>query len=80
MNGGLLRHVLIRANTATTVFRANIAEDGGEVLLNYDFHQGEINDSGKAGVLPLPVLGRYTVNITNASPDDTFQIRFVVQE
>ena len=80
MAGGLLRQVLIRANTATTVFRADIGEDGGITVLNYDFHEGELNDTGGYGALPLPVAGRYTVNITNASANDTFSIRFIVQE
>lgn len=80
VRGGLLRQVIIRAATNTTVFRTNIEESGGIVVLNYGYHTGEINDTGTEGALPLPVLGPYTINITNASPDDTFNIRFLVQE
>lgn len=80
INGGLLRQVLIRANTATTVFRANLAEVSGITVLNYGYHNGEINDTGSSGALPLPVLGDYTLNITNASPNDLFNVRLIVQE
>ena len=80
VNGGLLRQVLIRANTATTVFRADLQEEGGTTVLNYSFHNGEINDTGLSGALPLPMYGRYTLNITNASPNDTFTVRLIIQE
>ena len=73
--------MLIRALTdSTTVFRADLTEQGGITVLNYGYHRGEINDTGKTGALPLPVLGNYNINITNASPDDTFSIRILVQE
>ena len=73
--------MLIRALTdTTTVFRADITESGGVAVLNYGYHRGEINDTGKTGALPLPVLGTYNINITNASPEDTFAIRVLVEE
>ena len=64
----------------TTVFRADLTEVGGIAVLNYGYHRGEINDTGKIGALPLPVLGNYTINIPNASPNDTFAIRILVEE
>ena len=80
VSGGLLRQVLIRAGTSSTIFRADITEDGGQAIVNYDFHEGEIKDGGKGGALPIPVLGKYIVNITNASRDDIFYVRFLVEE
>ena len=80
IRGGLLRQFLIRANTSTTVFRADLTEVGGIAVLNYGYHNGEINDTGDSGALPLPVLGDYTLNITNASPNDVFNIRLLVEE
>ena len=81
INGGLVRQVLIRALTDnSTIFKANITEVGGVKILDYGYHVGELNDTGVTGALPLPVLGNYNVNITNASPEDTFDIRVVVQE
>jgi len=81
MNGGLLRQVLVRALTSNTaIFQVSIAESGGITVLNYGYHTGELNDTGATGALPLPVSGAYTVSITNASPDDTFDIRLITEE
>lgn len=74
--GGLVNYLLIRANTASTVFRADLTDEDSVVRLNYDFHEGEIIDDK----INFPVTGRYTVNITNASPNDTFRIIFAVRE
>ena len=79
--GGLCRQMLIRALTSgATVFKANIEDEDGLRVLDYAYHNGEINDTGASGALPLPMAGEYTINITNASPDDTFQIYAVIQE
>lgn len=80
IRGGLLRQVIIRANTSTTLFRIDIAEVGGIMVLNYGFHTGELNDTGKNGALPMPMVGNYQLSITNASPDDTFNVRLLIQE
>lgn len=74
--GGLCKYVLIRANTDTTVFRADLKDDNGIVRLNYDFHQGEIVDDK----ISFPITGKYTVDITNSSPNDTFRVIIAVQE
>ena len=58
----------------------NITETGGIKVLDYGYHTGELNDTGASGALPLPMLGNYNINITNASPDDTFDIRLILQE
>lgn len=77
LRGGLLRYLLIRAQTSsTTEFRANLVDENSVTRINYAYHQGEIVDDK----ICLPVVGNYTINITNASPDDTFQMVFSVQE
>ncbi len=80
IRGGLLRQVILRAGTSSTVFRAAIQESGVVVVLNYGYHTGEIQDTGASGALPLPVMGRYTINITNASRNDSVDVRLLVQE
>ena len=80
IRGGLIRQVLVRANTNTTIFRVDITEVGGITILNYGYHNGEITDTGKDCALPLPVLGAYQINIVNASPEDTFNVRILIQE
>ena len=74
--GGLLRYLLIRANTAATSFQATLTDYKGVVRKRYGFHTGEIIDDQ----LTMPVSGPYTIGIVNGSPDDTFQIVFGVQE
>ena len=75
--GGLLRYLLVRALTSsTTQFRVNLVDENSVTRLNYAYHVGELVDDK----ITLPVSGQVTVNITNASPDDTFQLVFSVQE
>jgi hypothetical protein len=76
IRGGLLRQVYIISNTNTTVFMANLIDDNYLDVLTWGSHTGNINDTG----LALPVQGKYTLEITNASPDDTFTILIGVEE
>lgn len=74
--GGLIRQMIVRANTATTVFTVDIVDDKSVTILNYPPHEGEINDWN----MSIPMTGQNTLNITNASPDDTFTVLIRVQE
>ena len=74
--GGLIRQVLVRANTDTTVFRVNLTDGSGLRRRDYGFHTGEINDTQ----ISLAITGTLAVNITNASPNDTFSLLVSVQE
>ena len=76
VRGGLCRQILVRANTDSTVFRVDLQDDRPVTRLNFGFHTGELNEVG----LAFPMAGRYTLNITNASPNDTFRILMAVQE
>ena len=73
--GGLLRQVLIVANTASTVFQPFITDEAGLEVSRYGLQTGEMSD-----LTAIPVRGRYTISITNASPNDTFRIFLGVQE
>lgn len=75
--GGLLRSVYVRANTSTTVFRAYMNDEDGLNRIDYGFSTGMLNDY----TIAYPMVNRYTLNITNANPNnDTFSIRLGVQE
>ena len=74
--GGLLRQVVIRANTATTVFLVNLVDENSVRVQNWADHTGELVDND----ITIPVSGEYTLNITNASPNDTFTILLGVEE
>lgn len=75
VTGGMLGHVIARANTDTTVFRANLVDESDLLIQSWGFHTGEINDPVK-----IPVSGDYTFNIISASPNDTFNLYFAVDE
>ena len=74
--GGLCRQLLVRANTSTTVFRVNLTDSNDVIRRNYAFHRGELNDME----ITLPMAGAYTIQVTNASLNDTFQVVLGVQE
>lgn len=76
IRGGLMRQILVTANTSSTVFRANLQDRDGIVRVDWGFNTGQLNELG----LAIPVVNRYTLNITNASPNDTFTVRLAVQE
>ena len=77
VHDGLVQQVLIRALTSgLTMFRANLTDEQSLIRRHYAFHEGEINDVGSS----LPIAGTTTVNITNASATDTFQVALAVQE
>ena len=75
VRGGVCRQVIVQASTSATVFRANLTDASGLNIMDYGLNTGEFND-----VTGIPMAGRYTFNITNASPDDTFSIYFGVEE
>ena len=76
IQGGICQQLLIRANTATTIFDANLVDEN-DVPVHYEgFSEGEINSTN----LGLPMAGPYTLNITNASLNDTFTVVIGVEE
>lgn len=76
VNGGMMQQLLILANTSTTVFRASIVDSRSITRRRYGFSTGELNDVGSF----FPMVNRYTLNITNASANDTFQVVMAVQD
>lgn len=76
IRGGIMHQLLIRANTSTTIFRANLTDHNSIVRTNYGFSTGELNDIGTQ----FPMSGRYTINVTNASVNDTVRILLAVRE
>lgn len=75
VRGGICRQVFIKANTATTTFNTTITDDSSLEVMRYSAQTGEFND-----ITSFPMAGTYTVNITNASADDTFSVYFGVEE
>lgn len=74
--GGLLRYAYVQANTSTTVFRANLTDEDGDSIIDWGFHIGSLRDSDIA----IPLLGKHTLQITNASPNDIFKVKLRIAE
>jgi len=75
LRGGLMRQILVRTNSSSTQFRINLVDGNDLTIRNWGYHTGEMID-----VDPLPLVGIYTINITNASAADSANILISVQE
>lgn len=76
--GAVGRQLLVRANTATTLFRVKLTDGDGIERRHWGFHRGELNDTSDN--IRLAFAGSYSIQITNASPDDTFRIILSLEE
>lgn len=76
IRGGLCRFIYVKANTSSTVFRANLQDEDGDNIMDWGFSTGMLRETGFA----LPLSGKNTLQITNASPDDTFKVKVKVEE
>ena len=76
--GGVGSQLLVRANTATTLFRVDLKDEDGLIRRHWGFHRGELNDTSDN--IHFAFVGSYAVEITNASPDDTFPVRLSIEE
>lgn len=74
-SGALLRHVYIRPTTASTTFDFQLTDEEGRVFIDMDDNTGCLNREYQ-----IPLIGTYTISITNASVDELFDIRFVAED
>lgn len=75
--GGIVRQLIVRALTdTTTTFAVNMVDDFGDTIKNYGYNERELNDDE----MSLAVAGTLAINLTNASPTDTFRIKLKVEE
>lgn len=75
---GYGNQLLVRANTADTVFRVVLTDESGTTRRHYGFHKGELNDTSDA--IRFAMAGSYGIQITGAAPDDTFLVVLAVDE
>ena len=80
IRGGLLRQFVLRTESTGTIFKANLLDTQSNSVLNYGWHQGEINDSGSTGALPIPLLGVYIIQIATATLSTTCSMNLLVEE
>lgn len=74
--GGLCRHIFIQSSTTGTTFQANITDPDSLQVRTYSGVATTVSDANQI----LPVLGTYTIRITNASADGLFSIFMMVEE
>lgn len=80
IRGGLLHQLVLRTESTGTMFKANLLDTASNSVLNYGYHQGEINDSGRYGALPIPVLGTYILQIVTATLATICSLNLLVEE
>lgn len=64
-----MRQILIRSTVSTTTFDFKVTDANGVLIRQFLSATGVIND-----VTPTPVTGDFTLDIFNASPDDSFEV------
>ena len=72
---GLLKQVLVRATTASTMFDFSLTSDQNDVVYKRTDMTGLINEE-----IEVPFHGVYTMAITNATKDEPFTVLLSVQQ
>lgn len=73
--GGVLRNILIKAATASTIFDVAIVDEDSYTIYERTSETGVTSEITK-----IPVRGIYTVTISNATVDETFTIKLMTEE
>lgn len=71
-----MAHLIIEPTSSTTSYKFNITQEDGTKIYDKTMAQ-----TGRLGVLGigLPLVGKLTFQITNASVDEEFKIKIVYQ-
>lgn len=74
---GICRYIYISPATQTTIYQVTITDDDDYVVKNYDskYFKGLIRD-----FTPFITQGIYTVSISNATVNEEFSIKLLVEE
>lgn len=73
--GGYCERILINPGTSSTLFRAKILDEKNRPIRDYDINKGLLLDEQS-----LLVDGVHTIQISDASNDDTFDVSLMVAE
>lgn len=73
---GFIKHLIVRANTSTTIFDVKIYDSDDDVIIfERQGVNGEVNE-----LLNLPTKGAYILQIDNSTKDEIFRVYLMVQE
>lgn len=75
INGGILLHVIVQAATETTTFDFSITDNSSIVVKNWIGITDELNEE-----IYIPVEGKYTLRISNASANENFTVYLGIDE
>ncbi len=73
---GILMHLIVRANTPSTIFDVTIYDEDNVILKEWNDVDGEVNETN----MGMPLSGDYTVQISNAGKDEVFRIYLAMRE
>jgi len=72
---GICRFIYIEPTTATTTYKVNFTDEDSDTVKSWDWTRGTMRD-----FTPLIMHGIYTVNVTNSTANEDFDIKLLVEE
>ena len=72
---GDCKFLYIEPATLTTTYKVNITDDDNDTVKSWDWTKGVLKDR-----IPMIMHGVYTVNITDATANEEFSIKMLVEE
>jgi len=72
---GLCRHVIVKPATESTIYDISIVNPAGATIYSRSSEVGTLSE-----LTSIPVLGIYTVTISNSTVDESFVVQLVCEE
>ena len=72
---GLCRHVIVKPATETTTYDISITNPVDAKIYERTSETGTLSE-----LTSIPIQGTYTINITNATADETFIVELICEE
>ena len=72
---GILKQLLIKFASSTTIFDLTITDVNDLIVLNRTGETGTLNE-----LIELPLSGVYTISIANATVDEEFDLKLYILE
>ena len=72
---GILKQILVKFKTSSTIFDLVITDANDLVVLNRTGETGNLSE-----IIELPLDGIYTISIENATVDEEFDLKFYILE
>lgn len=73
--GVFVRQIIVKFDSSNTTFDVSITDSNNDVVYSRDNETGSINE-----LIQLPMLGNYSLEITNASKDENYTVQIIAHE